>query len=150
MAPKIFNNMTTQEILKQLADQHGSITPELVLDYAKPKDSPLHQFFQWDNTKAAEEYRLVQARQLIRRIKVEYVTEETKTVTVRAFHCVVPTSDDDQPSLRGIYVPIESAISDYRSQLLDQCRRDMEAFKRKYAALSEVAQVINAMDLIAI
>lgn len=137
--------MTPQDILKQLADEYGSITPELVLEHAKPKDSPLHAFFQWDNTKAAEQYRLVQARQLIRRIKVEYITEETKTVTVRAYHCVMPETDDEQTG-RGVYVPVEAAMSDYRSQLLDQCKRDMDAFKRKYAALKEVSKVIDAMD----
>lgn len=151
MAPTFSTNknMTPQKMLQQLATEHGGITPEIVLDYARPEESPLHKFFQWDDNKAAEEYRLVQAAHLIRRIKVEYITEETKTVTVRAFHCVVPDADhDEQPSGRGVYVPVEAAMSDYRSQLLDQCKRDIEAFKRKYAALKEVSKVIEAMDQI--
>lgn len=146
--------MTAQDILQKLAKEHGQLTPEIVIDYAKPQESPLHQFFQWDDSKAAELYRLEQARGLIRRIKVEYVTEETKTVTVRAYHCItpeIPTTDDngDEQPNRGVYVPLETAMSDYRSQLMAQCKRDMESFKRKYAALKEVANVIDAMEAVA-
>ena len=146
--------MTAQDILQKLAQEHGQLTPEIVIDYASPQNSPLHKFFQWDDSKAAELYRLEQARGLIRRIKVEYVTEETKTVTVRAYHCItpeIPTIDEDgeEQTNRGVYVPLETAMSDYRSQLMAQCKRDMDGFKRKYAALKEVASVIDAMDAVA-
>jgi hypothetical protein len=146
--------MTAQDILQKLAQEHGQLTPEIVIDYASPQDSPLHKFFQWDDSKAAELYRLEQARGLIRRIKVEYVTEETKTVTVRAYHCIAPEipmidEDGEEQTNRGVYVPLETAMSDYRSQLMAQCKRDMDGFKRKYAALKEVASVIDAMDAVA-
>lgn len=137
---------STKEILQKIAEQNGALTPEAVLDFAKPKTSPIHHLFEWSNSKAAELYRLTQARELIRRIKVEYITEESKSVTVRAYHHVTTQQDSDES--RGVYVPLDVAMSNYRDQLLAQCMRDMEAFRRKYAALQEIADVIAAMDSI--
>ena len=132
-------------VIRRLAEKHGSITAEIVLNEAKKKNSPLHSHFQWDDTKAARKYRLIQAAELIRRIKVEYVVSENNTVRVRAFHNV--TEDCEEPET-GRFVSLETALTveSYREQLLAQCKRDMQAFKTKYSALSEVAHIINAME----
>lgn len=133
---------TTEKILGELAQKHGGLTPEIVLQSAKSKASPLHALFEWDDAKAGDLYRLEQARGLIRRIKVIYAPVDHKEIMIRAYHCVQITPE----APRGVYVTAESALTDYREQLLEQCKRDMMAFKRKYAALEEVAAVIDAMD----
>lgn len=62
---------------------HGVLTPDAVLADAQDKSSPLHDQFTWDDTEAAHQWRLEQARTLIRSVRVEIQTE-TKTVsTVR-------------------------------------------------------------------
>ena len=43
----------------------GVFTSKQVLELARPKNSPIHQYFDWDDSHAAELYRLEQARQLI-------------------------------------------------------------------------------------
>jgi len=48
----------------------GEYTAHQILDVARPKKSPIHWFFEWDDTKAAEAYRLMQAASLIVRISV--------------------------------------------------------------------------------
>jgi len=70
--------------LRKLQDKHGRITPNSVVDDARDPDSPLHGFFQWDDSKAAEAYRLDQARALIRRFPV-VVTHETITIKPQAY-----------------------------------------------------------------
>jgi len=61
----------------------GRVTPDAVLADAQNAKSPLHDQFEWDDTVAARQYRLQQARELIRSVKVE-ITTNTKTVsTVR-------------------------------------------------------------------
>jgi len=135
-------------VIRKLAEKHGSITAEIVVAEAKKKTSPLHSHFQWDDTKAARQFRLIQAAELIRRIKVEYIVSENHTVRVRAFHNV--TEDCEEPE-SGFFVSLETALSveSYREQLLEQCKRDMQAFKAKYSALAEVSHIINAMDQVA-
>lgn len=61
----------------------GRITPDAVLLDAKSPKSPLHDQFDWDDSTAAKSWRLSQARELIRSIRVE-ITTDTRTVsTVR-------------------------------------------------------------------
>lgn len=133
---------TAADAIRDLAKKHGSITAEIVVKAASKKTSPLHPHFDWDDTVAARKWRLEQASSLIRKINVQYIVGEERTVSVRAFHNV---TDDEEPG--GFYVPIDTALSveSYRDQLLSNCKRDMAAFRAKYAALSEVASVIEAM-----
>ncbi len=56
--------------LQRLRDRDGKIETLLVVNEAKKKRSPLHGAFQWDDSLAAHEYRLDQARHLIRSIEI--------------------------------------------------------------------------------
>lgn len=62
--------------LEELASANGGrLTPEAVVQDAKRADSPLHSFFEWNTKKAAYQYWLEQARQLIRSVRVEVRTD---------------------------------------------------------------------------
>ena len=153
--------IATKEVIA-LAERHGgTITPEIILSEAKRKRSPLHGFFCWDDTEAAREYRRIQAAQLIRRIKVTITGGDEKHIRVRAFVNVVePAPADDAEDTddldghgvncrpRGIYVTVQHAcqVEDYRTQMIQQAKRDVEAFRAKYSALNEVGRIIAEMD----
>lgn len=49
----------------------GTFTPSDIVSRAKDKKSPLHKYFKWDDTKAANSFRLQQARMLVLSIKHE-------------------------------------------------------------------------------
>lgn len=76
------------EAVKELEDRQGRLLPSEVLNAARNEDSPLHGFFEWDESLAAEAYRLEQARELIRRIKIEVVFDEVKLKVVKYMHDV--------------------------------------------------------------
>jgi hypothetical protein len=141
-----------EEILSELARKHGGkLTAETVLKSAEKPTSPLHHHFQWDDSAAARQYRLIQASQLIRRVRITYVTPENKTLNVRAYVNVTPEAiEHEDESPRGHYVPFETAmtIPNYREQLLANARRDAETFRQKYSSLEEVLPVIEAMKAI--
>lgn len=52
--------------LQRLYSRDKELKPSAVVEAAKVKGSPLHGCFEWDNGKAAHEFRLQQARKLIR------------------------------------------------------------------------------------
>jgi len=58
------------ETLEALRKKHGRLETTEVLQEAKKKRSPLHGAFEWDDAKAGHEYRLYQARSMIRGIVV--------------------------------------------------------------------------------
>jgi 4-hydroxy-L-threonine phosphate dehydrogenase PdxA len=147
MAPTAQQQQSKADRIKALAEKHGGITPEIVLSDARKKSSPLHSHFVWDDSVAAEKYRLVQAAELIRRIKVTYEYAPEKVVSVRAYHAISPAEADheSEQSGRAVYVTLATALESYHDQLMDQCRRDMAAFRQKYAALQQVAHIVEAM-----
>lgn len=59
--------------LKQLGN---SITPEQIVDFAKNPDSELHKCFEWNDTIAAQKYRIHQARTVMCELVVESVERE--------------------------------------------------------------------------
>jgi len=151
--------VATQEVIA-LAEKHGgTITPEIILAEAKRKRSPLHGFFCWDDTEAAAEYRRIQAQQLIRRIKVTITGGDERHIRVRAFvnviepqpECEEPEEEIDGHGIncrpRGIYVTVEQAckVEDYRTQMIQQAKRDVESFRAKYSALNEVGRILDEM-----
>jgi len=57
-----------REELSRIYKKYGGLKASIVLKEAEKKTSPLHDDFLWDDEAAAHEYRLVQARTLIKRI----------------------------------------------------------------------------------
>ena len=52
--------------LARIRKEEGTLTPEAVVDAARPEDAPLHEEFEWNDSEAAEKYRRQQARTMIR------------------------------------------------------------------------------------
>src|SRR5215472_6010141 len=80
--------MVSEEVIKQelatIETAEGRLVPSTVVDAARAPDSPLHPLFEWDDSAAAEKYRLDQARTIIRRVTVTVTTQE-ETVTVPVY-----------------------------------------------------------------
>jgi hypothetical protein len=101
----------------------------------------LHSKFTWDDTKAAQEYRLWQARHLIQ-VYVKVVAVDGANVETRVY-----VSLNDDQNAGGGYRTLVSVLSDdnMREQLLSEAVEDMQRFKQKYAALKELAEIFAAM-----
>ncbi len=56
--------------LERLSIKYDGLTPAKVVVAAKPKSSPLHQAFTWDDSEAARKMREHEARQLIRSVVI--------------------------------------------------------------------------------
>lgn len=98
-----------QQVINQIYQENGEVRPSVLLETAKPKSSPAHDAFEWDNKKAGNEYRLMQARQWIRR--VEIIIEDK---TERLVH--IPTISVEGEISTGIqegyYKPISIVTQD--------------------------------------
>lgn len=126
--------------LKKLG-RGGSLTAESVVDAARDKASPLHTCFTWDNGKAAQKWRLHEARNLIR----VYSTREMAKDEPDTDHVFVSLRADRS---EGGYRSLTRVLSDteLRQKLLADAFEDMRYFKTKYKRLSELNAVFSAMD----
>lgn len=134
--------MTVKEELELIADQNGgTITPEKVVAFAKRKKTALHAKFTWDDSKAAQQYRLEEARRVIR-VHVTVINGADKPV--RAY--VSLKQDRGEIGYRRTVDVI--AEPDLRAMMLEEAKAEMQVFADKYRSLSELSPVIDAIDTV--
>jgi hypothetical protein len=88
-----FTDEEKQAIIS-LESKQGKLTPQQVLEAARDEESPLHRFFEWDDSTAAEAYRVEQARDLIKKVKVIIQYEETEIKLPRYMRDIEMESDE--------------------------------------------------------
>ena len=126
--------------LETIARKHnGLCIPEEVVKVAKNKDSILHDYFEWDNTKASHLYRLWQARKLI--VTIRYEPYEEK----EAVQYFVSLVSDRKTSGYRI---ISDVMSDeeMRMELLKEALDMMLYFKKKYSILTELTKIFIEIE----
>lgn len=69
--------------ITSLENRRGRLTPGQVVEAARPEDSILHGYFEWEDSIAAESWRRVQARELIKRVKIVVQLQKTTMRVVR-------------------------------------------------------------------
>jgi len=105
-----------QAVVNELYQQHGEVKPSELVEAARPKDSPAHEGFEWDNKKAGQEYRLLQARQWIRR--VEIIVEDRAERMVHIPQVVI--EGEQTEGAEGRYKPMSVVVSnqsDYQAAM---------------------------------
>ena len=93
-------------ILREIAAQHGgNLDPKDVVEEAKASSHPLHDYFEWRDKIAGEQFRIDQARALIRSVRIEV---KTNSAPMRAPQWV--RSPDNGPDQRG-YVEVTRVVA---------------------------------------
>lgn len=114
----------------------GNLTAKALVDASRPADAPLHKEFEWDDSKAAESYREMQARHIIN--SIEIVREEA--TPVRAFFNL------ERTEAQYHHVDLIMRKEETRKKLLMNALAELKAFERKYSQLKELAAVFEAID----
>lgn len=116
-------------------------TPSLhdVIEKARDVRSVMHNMFEWDDAIAGEKYRESQAKQIIRMLVVVDDKEEN-TEPVRYY---VSTYNRDQT-----YTPTRLIVRDEDAyqNLLKAALAELMAFKKKYATLNELDELLRLID----
>lgn len=125
-----------QKVYEEIGDR--KVTPEEVLEQAKNDEySELHKCFEWDDSIAAEKYRLSQARQIIQLLVIK--PEKKEEPLVRVFQITTETNNY-QPTRLFLEQPDE-----YKA-LLQRAKNELAALKSRYKTLSELEKVFEAID----
>lgn len=122
-------------------EEHGTVTPELVVAAAEPEESPIHREFDWDNSTAGPKYRLVQAGELIRSCKTTFTTAAGTEKEIRLF---VSARGPSEPSN---YEPI-SAVENPLTQklILGQMKREIDSLVRRYGYLEQFWDALGGLE----
>lgn len=128
------------ELDKVAARHNGLLRPKDVLAFARDTTTALHGCFEWNDGKAAQNYRLWQARELIQ----VYVTViDAKLDPIRAFVSLTADRQKDGGGYRRLDVVLQDKV--LRQNLLNEALAELERFREKYAQLKELAAVFAAI-----
>lgn len=129
--------------LERIEERDGVVTAASFLEESRPEDSPTHGCFEWDDSVAAEMYRLQQSTQTILDLKVT-VVNDGKPSKVHALVNVVDKAPGRQAEYKSIDVALR--VEDERSVVIRNAIGEMKAFQKKYEELMELAAVFAEMD----
>lgn len=131
---------TAGEALERVKGHNsGDLTPEAVVEAAKDKRNPLHAVFEWDDSKAAHEYRLQQAGVLIRSVVV------TVSRALPASEAVDVRVTDTSRSGGASTAKVVSAEELHRAKV-DRGWRELEDWHKQYGVLPEFVGVAAALS----
>lgn len=116
------------ERLREL-ESAGNLTPDRVIEDARNPKSPLHEYFEWDKDSAHAKYLVIQARELIRSVRVVIERNEHK-ISVIGY-----VRDPDAKNGEQGYSSVASIKTDKeraREVLTQELRRAESALQRAY------------------
>ena len=135
-------NKAARARVEQIRHKH-KLTVRSVLSDAEDPKSPLHKYFDWDDTEAAKKWRVHQAQRLICAVQVYIPTHKPEHTSVRV-----------RKYWRGkphVYDEVKTVLrkKESREYVLAQVLRELERIRTTYAHLSELAEVFAAIDKVA-
>ena len=132
-----------KEELEAIAEGNGGILRGIdVIRFAQEnQDSTLNSRFQWDDSKAGHQYRLQQARQLIR-LHVTVVSDDSPEVKVWV------SLSGDRVQEDGGYRRVESVMSNdlQRAALVREALKDANVWRTKWKDLEELRAIFAAIQ----
>ena len=117
-----------EKVGNEIEQIKGPKTPEAVVKKARSERTELHKCFEWDDSAAAIQYRLEQARYVLRTISIVREVEipgydTPRQVIVRAYENVNTAKPNDDEERE--YVETEAALAkpEFRAQIFNRLER---------------------------
>jgi hypothetical protein len=127
------------EHIESLIEKNGEVTPKMLVDDARPEDALLHPCFEWNDQKAAEQYRRDQAKNMISNLVTVSVKEESPHPQAPAFVNVRERNES------ATYICTTVALSNEKTkeQVLKNAKMELDMFRRKYETLIDVSKLLE-------
>ena len=118
------------------------LNPKAVVEFARNPKTKLHSKFEWDDTKAAHEHRLEQARRVIR-LEFQVIEVAGEKREEKMFFSII-----EDRHVSGGYRLVDDIMkeSDLREKLINQVLSELIRIKNKYKELHELAKIFEAIE----
>lgn len=135
------------ETIEKIEARDGVVTKEAFLEESRPEESPTHACFEWDDTEAAEKWRLWQAGAVIRDICVTVASDDEEKTPIKTPVFVNTVARNVAPAS---FVSIDTALENkaYRDTVLDNALKELHWFERKYKRLTELEGIFSEISKI--
>jgi hypothetical protein len=128
------------QVVRQIYARDGEVRASVLVEEARPKESPAHDAFEWRDKVAAHEYRLTQARQMIRLVTIERGDYESQLVHV--------ASEKGDQVREGVYKPIDVIVespTEFETALSAALQR-LASARKAVEELSVAARKLSPTD----
>lgn len=138
-----------EEITRISKENGGHATAEAVVESSRPKGSPLHKCFDWNNRSASHKWRCHQAREIMNSIELVILEEDPEdsdagdAPAAPAFVSIERYDPEGSPGYRPITVVLND--SGLREKMVQQAWRDLQTWRRRYEHLNEFASIHDAI-----
>jgi hypothetical protein len=131
--------------INYLMEKRGFVTPQIVVEDAEKTNSPLHNYFTWNNDEAAIKWRIEQAKMLIRSIVVTVINEDKPEI--RQFFSVTP-SEEMNTEAKKVYVTLNTVMNDdaKKDEVITYALLELRGWRERYAQYSELDDLILGID----
>lgn len=124
------------------ANSDGLLKPDEVVRRAESDESPLHRYFEWADDKAAHQWRLTQARALIRTVEVVMPNDKSESFVPKFVSLRF-----DRAKEGGGYREIGDVVNStkFLEELEQTAKKDIEAVLKRYEALRELCTKVRSV-----
>lgn len=129
--------LAVQEI-ERIEKVYGAITAQIILSESRKPDSILHPLFEWEDTVAAEHYRLQQARSIINNIQIT-VVKDGESKNIGAYEIV--TGDTGR-----VYKNVSVMTVGDLEQVKLSIRRDLITLKNKAESFEDLQPMVMPLQ----
>lgn len=134
--------MNLRDELLAVREEHGVLTPRVLLEAVRPKDHPLHaRVFDKAPKEAAEAYYLQRAHDLIVSVRIKVPSgDAAEKRDVRAFQAVRGTDANT-----FVYDPSEEVAADplRRAIMLRDMEREWKTLQARYSMFAEFVEMVR-------
>jgi len=134
------------ELHRLRRDEQMALTAGNVVDAAAKKRSPLHDFFEWDDSVAGARHRERQAREMMASIVViEVKGDNGDTAVGEPVRWLVNLVPSDEEGVESEYIPMNVVRQspDLEQQMLRTAARELSSFRDKYRRLSKLDGILD-------
>lgn len=134
--------------LTKLIKKHKTLNEEIVLEEAKRPSSPLHDFFEWDDSIAANNYRRQQAMALILASKMVVVLQENNGRPPTVAHAEKPEVRRLVNAFRGEGFKLRTdalANDGMRTALVEKYKGKLRGWCHEAVDIEELQDLRNAI-----
>jgi hypothetical protein len=136
----------------------GAITPEALVAAAREEDNPLHAAFEWDDSAAAERYRDVQARHMLRHLVVVYRKPDGEPLPPQRYLVklrheagdTAETMDEDEvlATEPHVYVPVTTVMAseELAARYIRKALAEAVAWRLRHSAIAQFAEIFATID----
>lgn len=121
-------------------NSEGLLVPSEIVAAATPDKHPLHHYFLWDDTEAANQYRLAQARAIVRKITVIGPDEENETMVPKYL-----SLSKDRNRVGGGYRETKEILNNKEllGQLEETAKKDIDGVLHRYEMLKSLCAKVR-------